>query len=148
MKANTTSAAPDLRDTREEDETELTSAVRRTLNAFEGPSERVLAAIRSEALAHLTARRRARRFVPLFRTFAVAAALALLLGGALHLHIEQQAVLHANDFSRLLDLGEAQTTAAPAEDASPEIASRLLSIQGLDEASYFVTPEETESLWL
>ncbi len=143
MKTDTTSIAPDLRETLENEEAALAPAVRRAFASIEGPSPRVLAAIHREALAHLAFKRHSRTF---FRTLAAAAAFALLLGGAIQIRIEQQTIIHTRDLGHLLNIGEAQTV--PTTDGAAEIASRLLSIQGLDDDSFFLTSEETEPLWL
>jgi hypothetical protein len=124
----------------------LAPRVREAFGRVAEPSPRVLRAIHDEAVAHLTSRARQRRFIPLFRTLAAAAALTLLLGGAIQTHLAWREGTHTRAVGHLLNLGASNVPAATAESAS-ELASRLLDIQGLNEDAFFMS-EEAEVLWL
>jgi hypothetical protein len=146
MNAKKTPLAPENWGEMEKEVEALAPVVRGAYASIAGPSPRVLDAIHAEALAHVAQRRRTRRFIPVFRALAAAAALALLLGGAVQLRLAQLTLSHDRDFGHLLNIGEAPTVTAGEPTAEP--ASRLLSLQGLDEEAYFLTAEETEPLWL
>lgn len=124
----------------------LAPQVRAAFSQIGEPSPRVLRAIHDAAVVNLSSRARQRRFIPLFRTLAAAATLALLLGGAIQTHLAWKEGAHTRTVGHLLNLGASNVPAATAGSAS-ELASRLLDIQGLNEDAYFMS-EEAEVLWL
>ena len=125
----------------------LAPLVRDAFRLEGGPSPRVLRAIRDDAVSYLSAQKRRRRFIPLFRSLAAAATFALLLGGAIQAHYSRVELSHARDVGHLLNLGASHALTGRNESA-PELAGRLLSLQGLDEEAFFFTSEEEEVLWL
>ena len=112
---------------------------------LEALAPRVLQAIHAEAVIQAAARRRSRFVASLFRPLAAAAVLALLLGGALQIHLAQLNGANTRDMGHLLSLG---STHLSADSVSPstELANRLLLIQGLDEEAFFIAQEEPEVL--
>jgi len=131
----------------ENDLAELAPRVRRAFAHVEEPSLRVLDAIHKEAVAVSAQRARRRHFIPLFRMLATAAALALLLGGAVQMHLAHLEVEQARQVGHLINLGMSHVPTGKA-DGTAELANRLLDLQGLNEESFFVTTEEPESLSL
>ena len=127
---------------------EIAPLVREGFRQAGGPSLRVETAIRQQA--RTCAGKKSRRLSwPLYRILAAAASLALLMGGALQLHLVRQADLNAQAVHHILNIGTAQASAEhehPAEGTTG-LANRLLDIQGLDEEGFFKA-EEAEPLWL
>lgn len=143
----TTPIVPITLDELEKDLETLAPLVREAFCREGEPSARVIRAIHDEAVAHISERNRRRRFIPLFRSLAAAATFALLLGGAIQAHFSRVELSHARDVGHLLNLGASHAPTGRSE-SSPELAGRLLSLQGLDEEAFFVTSEEEEVLWL
>ena len=107
---------------------EIAPFVRQGFEREGGPSPRAEAAIRAEAQRTLDGRRKRLRRAFLPRTLAAAAALALLLGGSIHLLVNNHE----------------SSAEWPGDDES--FADLLLDIQGLNEEGFFRT-EATASLW-
>jgi len=124
----------------------LAPLVHRAFERASGPSPKTLAAIREEARRQVFLRGRTRRLMPLFRSVAAAASLALLLAGAIHIHWIRVDGRHARDVAHLLNLGAAQPTSGVPDSSA--LANSLLDVQGLSEEAFLATADETESLWL
>lgn len=84
--------------------------------------------------------------MPLLRVLAAAASLVLILGGAFQVHHARQAGAQAQTLRLVLHIGAPHAVNGPV-DGTPELAKRLLNIQGLDEETFF-TPDEAEALSL
>ena len=117
---------------------ELAPLVRQGFDRAGGPSAHTEEAIRAEARRFLAERTSVPRAMPFAwrhpRALAAVAAVALLLGGSLHLLMDRQP--------------QDTTPATWAEDESTaNFANLLLDIQGLNEEGYF-NSEGEESLWL
>jgi len=124
----------------------LEPLVRQAFRQAGGPAPEVEAAIREEARRYAGGRR-ARFGWPLFRALAAAACLALVLGGALQLHlVRQSAGRPVETVSQRTEKSAAPNGTGKADDASG-FAKLLLDIQGLDADSYF-TAEASGALWL
>ena len=116
-----------------------------------GPSESVMAAIRAEAVRVAAERRRpSSRFHVIFRRVAAAAVFAVLLAGSFqayqqyhHQSANRQAVALLR-ISLATDDGDGVVAQSDAAD----LAQFLLTLQGLDQDSFFSSPDETELLWL
>lgn len=111
-----------------------------------GPSPRVEEAIRQEA-RKVAGRKRNRLAWPAYRICAAAAGLALLLGGAVQLHVVRHASHDAQAIHHILNIGATQASAEHAVEGPTGLANRLLDIQGLDEEGFFKAEGE-EPLWL
>lgn len=123
---------------------DIAPAVRQAFSTLRGPDERVLRAIREEAARHVFVLRR--QHVLRVRIIAAAAVL-LFLCGSLQLHLSRQAGLQQAQTLRLvLHMGAPQAFPASPE-GTDELARQLLSIQGLDEESFF-SPDDAGSLSL
>ena len=118
---------------------ELAPRVRQGFECLGGPSTRVEQAIREEA--RRVAAGRARSAWPLGRILAVAASLALLLGGTAFWFASQRAGQETQG------LAQQPAAAAHIDESTASFASLLMEIQGLNEDGFFRT-EEAESLWL
>ena len=118
--------------------------IRDGLSRIKGPSPEVLHAIHEEAVSHVFSQRRKR--VPLLRVMAAAASIALIVGGAVQVHLARQAGAQAQTLRLVLHIGAPYAVNGPV-DGTTELAKRLLNIQGLDEET-FLTPVETEPLSL
>ena len=125
----------------------LAPLVRQAFRQSGGPAPAVETAIREEARRCAGGSRVRFGGWPLFRAFAAAACLILVLGGALHLRLTRPtAVRPVETVSRRTEKSAAPNTAGKADDTSG-FARLLLDIQGLDAESYF-TAEASEALWL
>ena len=118
---------------------ELAPLVRQGFDRAGGPSAHTEEAIRAEAYRFLAERKSVSRAMPLAwrhpRALAAVAAVALLLGGSLHLLMDRQTK----------DTAPAGSVWADDENIA-NLANLLLDIQGLNEEGYFT--EEEGSLWL
>jgi hypothetical protein len=111
-----------------------------------GPSSHVEDAIRQRARL-VAARKRARFAWPAYRIAAAAAGFALLLGGALQVHLVHQASHNAQTVRHILNIGATQASNEHPTEGPAGLANRLLDIQGLDEEGFFKAEGE-EPLWL
>ncbi|MCL2105202.1 MAG: hypothetical protein FWH21_09210 [Kiritimatiellaeota bacterium] len=116
-----------------------------------GPSVSVLAALHAEA-ARVAAETRKSRCFAVFRRVAAAAVFAVLLTGLFQTYLRHQPRSHSahEQAVTLLRIGSAfedESGAICLSDTS-ELAQLLLTMQGLDDDSYFSSPEEMEFLWL
>lgn len=118
--------------------------VREGFHQSGGPSPRVEEAIRAEAL-RCAGKKHGRDRWPLYRTLAAAAAFALLLGGAIQLHLGRESGLR-NEVTRSRPVTKNLPSVLPSE-SDAGLATLLLEIQGLNEEGFF-RPEEAEPLWL
>jgi hypothetical protein len=123
-------------DALEKELAELAPIVRQGFERAGMPSPHVEDAIRAEARRALAGR--ARAVWPRYQMLAAAAALALLLGGSVHLFVSHTPAKTA---------AVAAPSKAQADESAAGFANLLLEIQGLNEDSFFRT-EEAESLWL
>ena len=119
--------------------TDLAPRVRQGFLCLGGPSERVEQAIRDAA--QRTAATRMRSAWPRRRMLAVAASLALMLGGTAHRFASQRTERPRPAAQPVAVAG------ARIDDSTAGFANLLLEIQGLNEDDFFKT-EEAESLWL
>jgi hypothetical protein len=125
---------------------ELTPLVRHGFRQMGGPSQRVELAIRREALTR-AGRKRSLWAWPLYRTFAAAAAVALLLVGVIQLSLASRASHNANAVSHILNIAATGSSAEHMAEGLDGLANQLLDIQGLDEDGFFKA-EGAEALWL
>jgi hypothetical protein len=125
---------------------EIALLVRQGFSLAEGPSPRVENAIRQEARAY-AARKRNRPAWPVYRTIAAAAGFALLLGGAVQVHLVSRSSRNAQAARHILEIGATQASAEHPIEGPTGLANRLLDIQGLDEEGFFKAEGE-EPLWL
>ena len=125
---------------------EIAPLVRQVFSLSGGPSPQVENAIRQEART-CAARKRSRLAWPAYRTLAAAAGFALLLGGAVQLHLARQSSRNAQTARHILDIGATQASAEHPIEGPTGLANRLLDIQGLDEEGFFKAEGE-EPLWL
>ena len=120
--------------------TDLAPLVRQGFDRAGGPSAHMEEAIRAEARRFLAERASMSRAMPFAwrhpRALAAVAAVALLLGGSLHLLMDRQPKDTAPAGSAWAD-----------DDNTASFANLLLDIQGLNEEGYF-NSEGEESLWL
>jgi hypothetical protein len=112
-----------------------------------GPSLRVEDAIRQKARLAVAARERAGFAWHAYRIAAAAAGFALLLAGALELHLVHQASHNALTVRHILNIGATQASNEHPTEGPAGLANRLLDIQGLDEEGFFKAEGE-EPLWL
>ena len=131
----------------EKDLEKLAPRVRQAFAQVGEPSVQTLSAIHNEAVAYSAQRSRRRHFIPLFRALAAAAVLALILGGAVQVHLTRLEGANIRQVGHLLNLGSSHVPSGQAEE-SAELATRLLRLQGLDEETLSLTSEEPEVLWL
>jgi hypothetical protein len=125
---------------------EIAPRVRQSFREVGGPSRPVEEAIRREARA--VAGRKGNRFAwPLYRTVAAAAGFALLLGGAVQVHLVHRASHNDQAVHHILNIGATQASNEHSSEGPAALANRLLDIQGLDEEGFFKAEEE-EPLWL
>ncbi len=116
---------------------------------MEGPSPRVFQAIHEEAVAQAIQRSARVRFSFTLRFAAAAASVILLCGVSLQTWRVWHKGRHDTQMVQLLRISTQGSGSTEHELAnSSEIASFLLSMQGLDRDSYFSSLDETESLWL
>ena len=120
---------------------ELAPLVRQGFRQVGGPSQRVEEAILAES-RRLAGKKQGHW--PLYRTLSAAAAVALLMGGSIQLHLSRQADLRDEVANRIASEAAQSTTAT---ESTPGLANLLLEIQGLNEDGFF-RPEEAEPLWL
>lgn len=115
-----------------------------------GPSDRVLAAIRAEAVRVAAGKRKASRLHVVFRRLAAAAVFAVLLAGSLQVYQQQQQQSAHRQAVALLRICSATDDGAGvvALDDTAALAQFLLMMQGLDQDTFFSAPDETEPLWL
>ncbi|MCL1921862.1 MAG: hypothetical protein FWG50_12460 [Kiritimatiellaeota bacterium] len=115
-----------------------------------GPSDSVLDAIRAEAAKAAAERRRALRLNVVFRRLAAAAVFALLLGGSFQTYQRYHSNNAREQTLTLLSISLAtQDGAYSLSDDTSELAHLLLTMQGLDQESFFSVPdEEAGLLWL
>ena len=115
-----------------------------------GPSDSVLNAIHNEAVRI----RRTSRLYIVFRRIAAAAAIAVFLTGAFQMYLRQNPPPPHSAHEQavtLLRIGlafEDESGAVCHLTDTSELAQLLLAMQGLDDDSYFSSPDETELLWL
>lgn len=142
MKTNTTFIDAEALD---REAAEIATVVREALGQVDGPSARTLRAIHVEAVSRAAFSRR--RGLPFLRLVAAAASLIVLVGAAVQVHLAHQAGAQALTLQFVLHIGAPHVTANDPVTETSGLAKRLLSIQGLDEDSYFTT-EEAEVLSL
>jgi len=113
-----------------------------------GPSARVLDAIHAEAVKVAAEKRRPTRLHTVFRRLAAAAAAAVLLTGAFQTY-QRYSTHTANDQAlTLLRISLATEDGGVSLSDTSDLAHFLLTMQGLDQDSFFSSPEEIEPLWL
>jgi len=118
-----------------------------------GPADSVLNAIHAEAV-RVAAGKRALRLHAVFRRIAAAAVFAVLLAGSFHTYQRFCRTRHPGPGHEqavtLLRIGSAfeDETGALCLADTAELAQLLLTMQGLDDDSYFNAPDEAELLWL
>lgn len=141
MKADTTFIDAEALD---RDASGIAPIIREGLSQMGGPSERTLRAIHAEAVRRAAFGRRLG--LPFLR-LAAAASFIVLVGAAFQAHLARQAGAQALTLQVVLHIGAPHVTTSGPVTETNELAKHLLSIQGLDEDSYF-TPEETQVLSL
>jgi len=116
-----------------------------------GPSDTVLNAIHAEAAQTAAEKRRSRVYI-VFRRMAAAAVFAVLLTGSFQIYQRYTPPRHsAHDQAvTLLRIGSAfeDESGALCLSDTAELAQLLLTMQGLDDDSYFSPPDEMALLWL
>ena len=117
-----------------------------------GPSDRVLDAIHAEAVKVAAEKRGPSRLHVIFRRLAAAAVFALLLTGSFQTYQRYQKDMIHEQALTLLRISSAIEDDAGDVSASDsaELANILLTMQGLDQDSYFspLDDEEAGLLWL
>jgi hypothetical protein len=113
----------------------ITPLIRQGFSRLEGPSDRVIRAIHDEAVSHVFSARR--RSIPHYRVIAAAASLVLLMGGGFQYHLARRAGMQAQTLRLVLHIGAPNASNNSPIEGTTELANQLLSIQGLDEDSFF-----------
>jgi len=115
---------------------------------MDGPSDRVLDAIHAEAVRVAAEKRRPARLHLVFRRLAAAAVFALLLGGSLLTYQRYNNNVAHEQTLTLLRICLATEDGCVSISDTSDLAHFLLTMQGLDQDSFFISPDEIESLWL
>lgn len=116
---------------------------------MDGPSDRVLKAIHDEAVAQSVRRHAPFRFAFYVRFATAAAVLLLLCGVSLQAWRSWSNEKTHHQIVQILRITTQDPNGTDDELAdTSELATFLLSMQGLDRESYFSSPDGTESLWL
>ena len=115
---------------------------------IDGPSDSVLDAIRAEAVRVAAERRRPARLHAVFRRLAAAAMFAVLLGGSFLTYQRHNSNAAHEQTLTLLRICMATEDGGVSISDTSDLAHFLLTMQGLDQDSFFSSPEEIEPLWL
>jgi len=115
---------------------------------IDGPSDSVLDAIRAEAVRVAAERRRPARLHVVFRRLAAAAMFAVLLGGSFLTYQRHNSNAAHEQTLTLLRICMATEDGGVSISDTSDLAHFLLTMQGLDQDSFFSSPEEIEPLWL
>jgi len=113
-----------------------------------GPSRRVLDAIHAEAVRVAAEKRRPARLHAVFRRLAAAAAVAVLLTGSFQTYQRYSSHVAHDQALTLLRISLATEDGGVSLSDTSDLAHLLLTMQGLDQDSFFSSPEEIEPLWL
>ena len=113
-----------------------------------GPSDRVLDAIHAEAVKVAAAKRKPARLHLVFRRLAAAAVFAVLLGGSFLTYQRRNSNAAHEQTLTLLRICMATEDGGVSLSDTADLAHFLLTMQGLDQDSLFISPDEIESLWL
>jgi len=115
---------------------------------IDGPSGSVLDAIHAEAVRVAAGRRRPSRLHIVFRRLAAAAVFAVLLGGSFLTYQRHSSNAAHEQTLTLLRICLATEDGGVSLSDTSDLAHLLLTMQGLDQDSFFSAPEEIEPLWL